>query len=561
MRKISLRVLALLVILVFSSSLTVQAQSNLLTNGGLDEGGDFGPYTGRRGGEFPIYLPNSWNYWFAAPTSDRTNVGDRASIQPHPGPGPSPYAGSRALNISCGYFTCTAAIYQTVNNIQPGSNVQASAWSQVKACNLGGGTSCGSSAASGAQTRIGIDPTGGTDPNNPAIIWSAFTAPHDTWLQQSTVATATGSSVTVFLYSTQSSIADLNKTYWDDVVLTGTTTAPGSTAVPGVPVPTAVPTAPPYVAFVVPQGEQPDGSIVHTVQQGDTLDSIAYAYGTTRTAVLELNNLRSATFIFPGQKLIVKPPTQTAESAAGGESSAAAPTTAAAESTTVAAAPTTAPTQAAAVEPTAAPTEAPPVEPTAAEEQPTDGPTVTPQPTVPLPTAPVVVANAGQIDPAAVTAQVCVLLFDDANQNRIQEPGEALLAAGVVSLLKGTESVGAHTTDGVGEPFCFESLESADYVAVASAPEGYGLTTPDQLKVRLNPGATINLTFGAAQGVQPVQPPPADAAEVVAEATPQSEAPESIANQLLSVSGLLVFGLAGLVLVGGLGAAVLLRRR
>lgn len=568
-----MRALALLALIVMTSSMVVQAQDSALVNGGLEEG-SFGQYTGRRGGEFPIYLPDRWNYWFAAQSGDRINNGSRTSIQPHPGPGPSPYEGGRALNISCGYFTCTTAIYQQIGNIQSGSNIGASAWSQVKACNLGGGTSCGSSPASGSQTRIGLDPTGGADPNNPAIVWSAWTTPHDQWLQQSVSVTATGSTVTVFLYSTQGNIADLNKTYWDAVVLSGAIVAAGVPGTPGAPVPTLAPTAPPYVAFVVPQGEQPDGSIVHTIQDGDTLDSIAYAYGITRTELMQLNNLKSANFIFPGQKLIVKAPTKAASeptSATISSTSGEQPTQAEAasvstqESTQVAAAPTTEPTSAppTVVEPTAAEpaTEVPPTDVPAAEAQPTDAqPTTPPEPTSPPATAPVVVANAAEIDPAATTAQVCVVLFEDANQNRLQEDGEALLGGGAIALLKGSEEAGNYTTDGKGEPHCFGELAAGDYVAAASAPEGYGLTTPDQLRVQLNPGATINLTFGAAPGLQAVQPPTPDASAVVVP-TPVVEPPKSLADQLLSVSGLVVFGLAALVLIGGLGLAVVLRRR
>ncbi|MEP6988046.1 MAG: LysM peptidoglycan-binding domain-containing protein, partial [Chloroflexota bacterium] len=487
------------------------------------------------------------------------------------------------LNISCGYFTCTSAIYQTVNGIQAGTNVQATAWSQIKACNLGGGTSCGSSPASGAQTRIGIDPTGGSDPNNPAIVWSAFVTPHDTWLSQSVSATATGTSVTLFLYATQPNIADLNKTYWDDASLTGGGsggTAPGLT--PAVP-PTATP--PPYVAFVVPQGQQPDGSIVHTVQNGDTMDSIAYAYGTTRSEVLKLNNLQSGNFIFPGQKLIVKPPSEaTAEATAeattqqtGGDNVIAPTTdTSAASPTTDASAPETTPdaggasiaavatTVPATVQPTSAPTDAPTAIPATAQPTTADGspqPTTPPEPTKPLATAPVVVANAGALDPSAVTAQVCVLLFDDANQNRIQETGENLLAGGVISLLKGTDSAGSYTTDGKGEPHCFDKLGAGDYVVSASAPSGYGLTTPDQLRVQLQPGTTINLVFGAAKGVQAVLPPTADANAVAMAVTPASSQQPPLANQLLSISGIVVFGLAVVVLIGGIGLAVVLRRR
>lgn len=551
----SLRFLALVMLVFVVGSMAVQAQdaSNLLVNGGLEE--DSGPYSGRRGGEFPIYVPNNWNYWFAPPNGDRYNRAERASIQPHPGPGPSPHGGARALNVSCGFFTCTAAIFQQVGNIQPGSNVQASAWSQVKACNLApNSTSCGSAIESGSQTRIGIDPTGGTDPNNPAIVWSGWVQPHDQWLQQSVSATATSSAVTLFLYSTQSSFADLNKTYWDDVSLSGG--GAGGSAPNAPAAATAVPTAPPYVNFVVPQAPQDDGSIVHTVQQGDTVDSIAFAYGITRVDLLALNNLQSATFIFPGQKLIVKQ---------GSGGSVAAETTAesaAPEATeeTVSAEPTKQATQVA-----QAATQVPATTQPESTEPESDQPTTIPatsEATDPPATAPVVVANAGALDPASTAAQVCVTLFEDSNQNRIHEEGEGLLAAGTLRLTSGSENAGETQTDGVTDPFCFEDLAAGDYVAAASAPEGYGLTTPDQLRVRLNAGATINLSFGAAQGVQQVQPPPADAGSpATAPLTAETQPEQSLAERLLSVSGLLVFGLAAVVLVGGAGIALLMRRR
>lgn len=545
MRKLQWRVLALMMTVVMAASVmpaAAQDASNLLVNGGLEEG-SFGPYTGRRGGDFPIYLPNGWNYWFAAPTGERTNRAERTTIQPHPGPGPNPYEGGRAMNVDCGFFSCTAAIFQQVGNIQPGSPLTASAWSQVKACNLGGGTSCGSARESGSQTRIGIDPTGGTDPNSPAIVWSGFVQPHDQWLQQTVSATASGSTVTVFLYSTQASFADLNKTYWDAVVLTGTTAGAG-TPLPGAP--TAAPTAPPFVQFVVPQGAQPDGSIIHTVQPGDTIDSIAYAYGLTRKQLMELNQLQSANFIFPGQKLIIKP-ADTPAAAATAEQ----PVEAAAATTVPATtAPLVEPTVAQAAEATIAPA-----------EPPAEQPAQPPSPTAILPTAPVVVAQAGSIDPSVVTAQVCVTLFNDANQNRIQEPGEELLAGGKIDLQQSGAAVATYQTDGVGEPHCFDSLAAGDYVAVGAPPSGYGLTTPDQLRVRLNAGARIDLTFGAAEGVQPAQPLPADAGGAPAEPSAESAPPQTLAEQILSMSGLIVFGLAGLVLVGGIGASLLLRRR
>ncbi|MBZ0280502.1 MAG: LysM peptidoglycan-binding domain-containing protein [Anaerolineae bacterium] len=550
MFKTGLRIIVLALLLSMFSSVQAQNTTNLLVNGGLEEG-TFGPYLGRRSGDFPLYLPGSWNYWFAAANGERYNRADKTTIQPHPGPSPSPKEGARALAVDCGFFSCTAAVYQQVNNITVGANLQATAFSQVKACNLAKNSqgqliadNCGSAIESGSQTRIGIDPNGGTDPNDTDIVWSAYIAPHEQggWQQQSVSATATGGTVTVFLYSTQAAFADINKTYWDQVtLLTGGSGGANPAAA------TAVPTAPPVVAFVVPQGAQTDGSIVHTVQTGDTIDSIAYAYGVSRTQILTLNNLNDGRIIQIGQRLIITTPeapaAPTADDSAGASGD-------------------TAGEEPAAVEPTAEqvePTAENPSTDATTEVPPTVEPTPAPPTNTPVP-APVVVGDAGGIDPAATTAKVCVTLFDDADQNRIQEQGEILLAGGNISILQGANPTGTYQTDGTSEPFCFENLAAGDYTASAAAPQGYGLTTPDQLRLRLNPGATINITFGAAQGVQPVVPPPADAGGVVEEVQ-QPEQSQSLGDQLMNISGLLIFGLAALVLVGGIGAAVLLRRR
>ena len=309
-----LPLLTILILIAIILSAPASAQANLLVNPSLEEG-SFGAYTTRRGGEFPIYLPNSWNFWLAGATGEFFNRGERTTIFPHPGPGPDPKDGTRALNISCGYVTCTVAVYQQVS-VQANTPIQASAFAQVKACNPGGGSgTCGSAVESGSQTRIGIDPNGGTDPNEADIVWSAFAQPHDRWDQMTTSTTTTGTTATIYLYSTQSSPAGLNRTYWDQVTLTGAGGAgaigtPGATAVP--PTPTPIPEVP----FVSPQGARPDGSIVHTVGAGDTLDSIAVAYRVTRTELLQMNGLESNSILRIGQEIKVRdaePATPTTE--------------------------------------------------------------------------------------------------------------------------------------------------------------------------------------------------------------------------------------------------------
>jgi LysM repeat protein len=568
MPKFGLRMVFIALLLLVGRTMVSAQSANALTNPSLEED-SFGPYQTRRGGLKPIYIPSGWNYWIAPQVGDFANKADDITIWPHPGPTPNILDGSRALNVDCAWITCTIAIYQQFP-ATPNANVQASAWAQVKACDfVEPSTSCGSAVESGSQTRIGIDPNGGTDPNDADVVWSGWVQPHDQWKQMTVSATTTGSTATIFLYNTQSSKARLNETYWDSVSVSGGGAggaAPGST-----PAATVAPTAPPFVGFVVPQNAQEDGSIVHTIQPGDTIDSIAFAYGVTRTQILELNNLSNPRIISIGQKLIIKTPEPGAGSGsetAGGE----APETTA-ELEAAAPAAMTPPSEGGAA---AGGEETVPILPATQEsqqvadagqpeetapEQNTEPTPAPPQPTALQGPAPVTQVASNDFDPAATTASVCVMLFDDANQNRIQEPGETSLAGGAIALNSGGSQAGSVDTEASPDPYCFEDLAAGAYVASASAPAGYGLTTADQFQVQLYPGAQINVAFGASQGVQPAAPPPADAGGIVNEVAAQETDARSLADQIINNAGLIVFGLAGVVLIGGLGLSLLLRRR
>jgi len=97
-------------------------------------------------------------------------------------------------------------------------------------------------------------------------------------------------------------------------------------------------------------------------------------------------------------------------------------------------------------------------------------------------------------------------------------------------------------------------------VAVAAAPEGYGLTTVQQIPVNVLPGSSINLNFGAVEGLEQVAPPPDNqGADIGDEVLPEEESDST--EQLLQISGLIVFGLAGLTLIAGLGMSLFMRRR
>jgi hypothetical protein len=184
---------------------------------------------------------------------------------------------------------------------------------------------------------------------------------------------------------------------------------------------------------------------------------------------------------------------------------------------------------------------------------------VAPTASGPLPTAPVISQVQPAINPLSQVSAVCVTFFDDTNQNRLQDSGESLLADGSIALMSGGTSVGEYNSDGTSDPHCFDNLNPGSYVAVATAPSGFGLTTPNQYRVEVNTGTSVNVVFGAAQGVVVPNTPPPDGGGAIAQTT---TTPKDDSNSpLLRNLGLIVFGLAGVVFVAGIGVALLMRRR
>lgn len=512
------RSLLLLLLCCLLPAWPLPAQGNLLQNPGMQ--GDYA--TLRVLDDKPIKLPPGWSYWLHPPDGEYTNRQEKVDMQPHPGPGPNPQEGNRALAIDCGYVTCTVAVFQQVS-VPQGHNLSASAWSHVRACN---NIPCQSAIESGSQTRIGIDPNGGNNPNDADIVWSNWSQPHDQWQQVSVNATSTGPAATLFLYSTQGSVAHLNKTYWDNVSLVDG--GPGDAAAP------AQPAAPAQVPFVAAQQAADDGSLVHVVRAGNTIDSIAVAYDLTRDQLLALNpDITNPRIISIGQEIVVRrsggvtAPAERVEEEAPRED--------------------------------AAPAEAAEPEPETRVSDVARGSrrAVTSEAGANLAPAPVSVAALPAMDPLAMRASVCVTLFEDVNRNRLREPGEAALANGML-LLTGAEGEARMATG--EEAGCFEELAAGAWTLQVDAPEGYGLTAPDQLQISLPAGARLDVAVGAAAGLQPVLPPPPDESPVFRD----DVVPDATAGPLdllLANLGYVAFGLAGLVLLAGGALTLALRRR
>jgi hypothetical protein len=109
---------------------------------------------------------------------------------------------------------------------------------------------------------------------------------------------------------------------------------------------------------------------------------------------------------------------------------------------------------------------------------------------------------------------------------------------------------------------CVEALSSGVYVVRVVPAEGYGLTAPDGWRVEALPGGDLRLAAGAAQGVVLPDLPAVDI-EAVVEDVPVAAPPRPTVsvNPIRDNLGWIAFGLAGVVLLGGLSMALWLRRR
>jgi hypothetical protein len=566
-----------------------QAQDNLLQNPGF-ENTDQG--YAQAYGRFDFTIARGWNGWY----TQSPKIYDWMNIEPNAFPHSGQYKiEGFSQEIARGGGTFTAAVYQQVPNIPEGTTLRASAYVYIL-----------NTTESGAQVRIGIG-YNTNDPNGD-VIWGPWMRTVGGWQQISVERTIAEGAATVFIYATQNTPngpTGANAVYFEDASLVAAGTGEVTDNPDGTgEVVRPAPTTPPLAPFVQAGGiENEQGQLVHLVQSGDTLAAIAVAYGVPVSELRELNNLEGR-FLSIGQQIIIREaiptetpaPTSTPRTVA---QSGAAPTATdrpvivVSIPTSTANADDVAPTdpdnseanddedsdeeatEEATEEPTDAPTEEPTEEVTDevvedstqdttedTTEEPTDIPTETPIPatSTPAPTAPVV-ADAADGNPVDGGTAVCVLMYDDADQNRLQLPGEGLLAGGTIALQnsEGMET-GRHETDGEGEPFCFEGLSAGVYTATATAPEGYGLTTPSNLVVNVQVGVRLNISFGAAEGVEVAIAPTPSAQDAtsndIEEVGPAEPADEGI-NAIL---GIIVLGAAGVVLLGGSVVALIIRR-
>jgi len=476
---------------------SIQAQANLLTNPGFEDAKSYEAQQNNADFNFA----QGWQGWY----TNSPSAYDWQNLAPIAFPHTEIVReGSVAQEMARSGATFTAATFQTIEAIAAGTILEGAAWVYIE-----------NSATGGGRARIGIGSNVGGNPLSPSIVWSDWLRTYDAWQQMRVSATVPAGSATLFIYYTQdqpNGPIGPNRILIDQASLipVGTGSLPSPTDSPS-----SRPTQRPGQISLptVPAG----GLVLPTVGALLRPTEAAAPIGFTPASTAPVRPTAGA-IIGPRQTATV-PPTSTPQ-----------PPSATPQPPSATPQPPSATPQ---------PPSATPEPPSATPEPPTSTPQViaTSQPPTPS-------------DPG-----VCVLMYEDADQNRVQNGAETLLADGLIVLRQGQTDIASYQTNGQSEPFCFKDLAAGTYTAIAQAPQGYGLTTPPSLVVSVQVGTRFQISFGAARGVMTAQlPTPAPQATPLPTVTPDDS------GGVASMLGLIVLGAAGLVLVVGVVLALIIRR-
>jgi LysM repeat protein len=495
---------------------SAQPQSGeLLTNPGFDD-----PFVSQGG---DVFVANGWQAWYVVPDGTTYPIacpGEDPDCKPYRVPyyndtqPQDPRIPPRAITGNsqqwgAQYAIFIAGVYQQVSGLQPGTRLRFSAHTQGFNCDdnrgcFGPAGEYGKSYEPGdMRMRVGIDPTGGTNPFSPGIVWSGYTNPLDAFVLQSVEAVAAGDKVTVFVSAAPTFPELHTEVYVDDASLV---------AVGQGPAPTTQPTQPAGTAAPAPT--LPAGTTTYTVVAGDTLYAIALRFNLTLDQLLALNpGLTSGSIIQVGQVINV-----------AGQ------------------APTAAPTQ--------SPTNTPPPSPTLAPS-PTIASTATPTPaaavtnTVSATSTPLTVAS---------NSGLCLQAFNDLNGNLLREADETLVAD-VVFEIKSLDNQTAmtYTTDGQREPHCVSTLPDGRYSVNTQLPGDRTATTDSAWQLSLLSGTNVSLALGTRlNATATVEPTPEPTAAPTVAAAPQPASTGSSGAPLALLGGGVLIILAGVALFFGL---------
>jgi LysM repeat protein len=271
-----------------------------------------------------VIVAPGWVGWWQPPTTDRSDPDFYKKFPNYCGPKADgcvawhqpEFGDTRAITqdpprIRSGensqkYFTFWSVheggMYQVVDGVRPGTPLRFSiymmAWSATKLNGIEPNPHQ-SFGQTNMHMKVGIDPTGGTDPWSPDIVWSPEKESYDAFGLYEVQAVARSTTVTVFTHSRPENPMQHNDVYLDDASLT----IVGGVG-PSEPLTINPPPALQAVGAVTTTaltGQQ----MTHIVRPGDTLFALALQYGVPVDQIMALNGLTAESQVQVGRELII----------------------------------------------------------------------------------------------------------------------------------------------------------------------------------------------------------------------------------------------------------------
>ena len=464
-------------------------------------------------------LPQGWKPWWVKERPTDVNP-EYKPAEANVG-GSRIHSGARAAQYFSFWSTHKAGLRQTVN-VPDNALVEFSVFGQAWISEEDNASVSDRSGTPNMQ--IGIDPTGGTNPYSPNVVWSGYQQPYDAYVRFAVQAQAQGEQVTVFTFSAPSVNPNSpeygfkhNDIYWDDasLVVVGAGAPPpaaggGDASLPPVPAaayvpgPTATPNA--------------EGIIYVEVQSGDSVWALAARAGISLDEFLELNQMGKDDLLRPGDMLIIghgEPP--------GPEP--------------------------AAEEAQANSEEAPAAEGDAVASEPQAE--ATPEPTA---------EAVAEVAAKSTDVSVCLTAFDDVDGNGVQDANDALKPDVAFTISDGQSVVSNYVTNGESEPFCVSLPGPGSYRVARSILPNEILTTAGDRAISLSEGSSLDLEFGSTMGDETLAMASNTSAEQAAAVTQDQAAAADDGNTLLTVAVIAAVVVAVLLLVAVIAIVVTNRR-
>lgn len=126
--------------------------------------------------------------------------------------------GTDAQKLSSYLSTHRAGVYQTVSGLTAGTTVTFGAYAYVWSASDDADRAV-SNEPGGVTVQVGIDPSGGTDPESLTVVWSEPVEAYDAYTLHQVSAETTGEAVTVFVRSDVAEAVLLTDVFWDEASL------------------------------------------------------------------------------------------------------------------------------------------------------------------------------------------------------------------------------------------------------------------------------------------------------------------------------------------------------